>query len=70
MLSVPDRVNQLSINHVFNIYNGMAPEYLCENFKMNQGNTRGTSNLNYIIPNNKVCSKDSFTYNAIKAWNK
>ena len=27
MLSVPDRVNQLSIYHVFNIYNGTAPEY-------------------------------------------
>ena len=40
MLSVPDRVSQLRINHVFNIYHGRAPEYLCENFNINQGNTR------------------------------
>ena len=31
MLSVPDRACQLRINHVFNIYHGRAPEYLCEN---------------------------------------
>lgn len=48
MLSVPDRVSQLRINHVFNIYHGRAPEYLCENFNINQGNTRGASNLNCI----------------------
>jgi hypothetical protein len=35
MLSVPDRVSQLRINHVFNIYHGRAPEYLCENFNNN-----------------------------------
>ena len=51
MLSVPDRVSQLRINHVFNIhvYHGRAPEYLCENFNINQGNTRGASNLNYLF---------------------
>ena len=43
MLSVPDRVSQLRINHVFNIYHGSAPEYLCEHFNINQGNTRGAS---------------------------
>jgi hypothetical protein len=36
MLSVPDRACQLRINHVFNIYHGRAPEYLCENFNINQ----------------------------------
>jgi hypothetical protein len=49
MLSVPDRVSQLRINHVFNIYHGRAPEYLCENFNINQENTRGASNLNYLF---------------------
>jgi hypothetical protein len=38
-----DRVSQLRINHVFNIYHGSAPEYLCEHFNINQGNTRGAS---------------------------
>ena len=39
MLSVPDRACQLRINHVFNTYHGRTPEYLCENFNINQGNT-------------------------------
>ena len=69
MLSVPDRVRQLRINHVFNIYHGLAPEYLCEHFQINQGNTRGSSNLNFIVPNLNLCSKDSFAYNAITDWN-
>jgi hypothetical protein len=32
---------------------GRAPEYLCENFNINQGNTRGASNSNCITPNAK-----------------
>ena len=35
MLSVTDRVRQLRLNHVFNIFHGHAPEYLCENFNLN-----------------------------------
>jgi hypothetical protein len=35
MLSVTDRVCQLRINHMFNIFHGHAPEYLCENFNLN-----------------------------------
>ena len=66
MFSVPDRVRQLRINHVFNIYHGRAPEYLCENFNINQENTRGASNLNCITPNANLCSTNSFSYNAIR----
>jgi hypothetical protein len=68
MLSVPDRVSQLRINHVFNIYHGRAPEYLCENLNINQGITRGPSNLNFITPNANLCSTNSFSYNAIRDW--
>ena len=69
MLSVPDRVSQLRINHVFNIYHGRAPEYVCEHFNINQGYTRGASNLNFITPNPNLCSTNSFSYNAIRDWN-
>ena len=70
MLSVPDRVKQLRINHVFNIFHGKAPGYLCENFNVNQGNTRGATNINFIVPNSKLSSKNTFTYQAISDWNK
>ena len=69
MLSVPDRVSQLRINHVFNVYHGRAPDYISENFNVNQGNTRGASNLNCITPNANLCSTNSFSYNAIRDWN-
>ena len=69
MLSVPDRVSQLRINHVFNIYHSRVPEYLSENFNINQGNRSGASNLNFITPNANLCSTNSFSYNAIKDWN-
>ena len=69
MLSVPDRVSQLRINHVFNIYHGRVPEYLSENFNINQGNTSGASNLNFITPSANLCSTNNFSYNAIKDWN-
>ena len=66
MLSVPDRVSQLRINHVFNIYHGRAPEYVCEHFNINQGNT---NNLNFSTPNANLCSTISFSYNTIRDWN-
>ena len=65
MLSVPDRVSQLRINHVFNIYHSRVPEYLSENFNINQGNRSGASNLNFITPNANLCSTNSFSYNSI-----
>ena len=70
MFSVSDRVRQLRFNHVFNIFHGLAPAYLCENFKINQGNTRGASNMNFIIPDSKLCCKNTFVYNSIIDWNK
>ena len=48
MLSVTDRVCQLRINHVFNIFHGHAPEYLCENFNLNNNLTRGATNLYFF----------------------
>jgi hypothetical protein len=44
MRSVTDRVRQLRINHVFNIFHGHAPEYLCANFNLNNNLTRGATN--------------------------
>jgi len=48
MLSVTDRVWQLRINHVFNIFHGHAPEYLCENFNLNNILTRGATNKKFF----------------------
>jgi len=65
MLSVTDRVCQLRINHVFNIFHGHAPEYLCKNFNLNNNLTRGATNLNSLVWSGNTCNKNSFVYNAI-----
>jgi hypothetical protein len=60
-------------------YSGTLPWYIlktwlilcwqCENFNINQGNTRGASNLNFITPNTNLCSTNSFSYNTIRDRN-
>ena len=70
MLRIADRVTQLRLNHVFNIVNGSAPSYLTQNFVFNEGRTRGANSRNFVIPGHNQCSKNSFTYCAIKDWNK
>ena len=66
MLSVTDRVSQLRINHMFNIFHGHEPEYLCENFNLNNNLTRGATNLNFLdFLSGNTCNKNSFVYNAI-----
>ena len=69
MLSVRDRVRQLRINHVFNIFHGHAPEYLCEHFNLNNNSTRGATNLICLVPSGSTYNKSSFVYNAILDWN-
>ena len=73
LLSVEDRVAQLRLNHVFNIYHGKAPSYLCENFllrsEVSSRSTRSSSNLDFIVPRIKTCESGSFFYQGIKNWN-
>ena len=69
MLSVTDRIRQLRINHVFNIFHGHAREYLCENFDLNNNLTRGATNFNLLVPSGNTCNKNSFVYDAILDWN-
>ena len=53
MLRVEDRVRQLKLNHVFKIYNEVAPEYLDSHFTKliytHRYNTRG-STTNFLVP--------------------
>ena len=56
MLNVEARVKQLRLNHVFNIVQGLAPNYLQENFTLVSSTcryaTRSSSNRNFIVPPN------------------
>lgn len=71
MLNEEDRVRQLRLNHVYNIYHGSAPFYLQENFTLSSSvsvrNTRDSSI--FFIPRFKTCQADTFYYNGSKDWN-
>ena len=73
MLNVEDRVKQLRLNHVFNIFHDTAPSYLRDNFVIRRANsgrkTRSCTNLNFIVPKVKTCQSSTFYFNAIRDWN-
>ena len=69
MLHTSDRVTQLRLNHVFNIFNGNAPTYLNQHFVRNDGITRGATNMNYLVPRVGSQGSYNFYYNAILDWN-
>ena len=72
-LNVEDRVKQLRLNHVFDIFKDRAPSYLRENFilktSISTRHTRSSANLDFVVPLIKTCQSGTFYYNAIKDWN-
>ena len=71
MLKVEDRVKQLKLNHVHNIFNNVGPSYLTTNFhRMNERSVRTRrSEFNYCIPEVQGIAAHSFFYTSIKEWN-
>ena len=73
MLNVEARVKQLRLNHVYNIVQGLAANYLQENFipvsSTSRYSTRSSSNRNFIIPKYLHMKPELFYYYAIKDWN-
>ena len=73
LLNVEDRVKQLRLNHVFNIFHAKAPSYLCDKFVLRSNvsvhRTRSCSNFAFIVPKIKSCESGSFFYNGVKNWN-
>ena len=72
-LSVPDRVKQLKLGHVFKIRNGTSPYYMTAHFqKLNEIDnrivTRATA-YNFYTP--RACNQgtNTFFYTSIKDWN-
>ena len=68
--NVSDRIKQLSLGHVFKIWNKTCPNYLTENFtKLNENSERSETRskaYNFQVPR---LSTNTFAYNAIKEWN-
>ena len=70
-LDIQNRAKQLRLNHVFNIFNEIGPEYLRSNFtrvlNSHNHNTRN-SVQNFVIPKQSTVISGSFYYNAIMDW--
>ena len=69
-LNICNRVKQLRLNHVYNIFNNKSPEYMHKNLKINISlyGTR-SSNSNFYIPPRKGGESTTFFYSGIKDWN-
>jgi len=70
MLPVDQRVDQLKLNHMFNIFQGVAPSYLSDMFQLNEAiyNTRSSTST-YVLPHVKSFGIHSFTYTGARLWN-
>ena len=70
-LNIQKRAKQLRLNHVFNIFNEIGPEYLRSNFtrvlNSHNHNTRN-SVQNFVIPKKSTVNSGFFYYNAIMDW--
>ena len=73
MFNTEDRVKQLSLNIVRNIFNDKCPQYLKAFFEkvsdVHCYNTRASSH-NFYVPKVNTISAGTFYYNSIKEWNK
>ena len=72
-LSVPDRVKQLKLGHVFKIRNGTSPYYMSAHFQMlnefeNRIVTRATAFIFYT-PRVHNQGTSTFFYTSIRDWN-
>ena len=71
-LNVENRVSQLKLNHMYKIYNNMAPDYLTQNTV--KSNTRAgistrSSSYNFLVPFAKGANSNSFNKTGIDLWN-
>ena len=69
-LNICNRVKQLRLIHVYNIFNNKSPEYMHANFKINISSYGTRSiNSNLCIPPIKGGESTTFFYSGIKDWN-
>ena len=72
MFPVHKRVDQLKMNHMFNIFQGISPAYLREDILLSDNSnhqTRSVTSLSCQIPRVNSSGLKSFFFTAIKCWN-
>ena len=71
MLPLPLRVDQLKLNHMYSIINGIAPSYLKSEIVITGHHGHGTRSGNRacFVPRVNSFAIKSFFYTGIKQWN-
>ena len=72
MFPVHKRVDQLKMNHMFNIIQGISPAYLREDILLSDNSnhqTRSVTSPSCEIPRVNSSGLKSFFFTAIKCWN-
>jgi hypothetical protein len=69
-LNVSRRVDYLTLNSMYNIFNNTAPSYMCHLDFVNHGYHTRRSNLSYNVPNIKTQGSYTFKFCGIKLWNR
>ena len=72
ILNVKERVTQLSLNIVYNVFYGNCPAYFNSYYsKASQSHSHDTrfSFFNFCVPKINSITAKTFYYNAIKQWN-
>lgn len=71
-LNTNDRVKQLMLNHMYNVYHKSAPRYLSQGFTAVQSqhsySTR-SADFNFVVPIAKGVSQFNFSTQGVKVWN-
>ena len=72
LLNTEHRVKQLMMTHMYNIYNGNAPSYLCQRFirihDHHQHHTR-LSEYCFVTARVKSANQSNFSYWGVETWN-
>ena len=70
MLPVPLRVDQLKLNHMYNIVNGISPHYLRGGVSMagNHGHNIRSESRACFVPRVNSFAIKSFYYTGVKQW--
>ena len=68
-LDINARVDYMSLNLMFNIFNNVAPSYMCDINRISHRHNTRQSDSAYVVPGVKGQGSKSFKFNGSKLWN-
>ena len=68
-LTINARVDYMSLNMMFNIFNNVAPSYMCDIDRITHSHNTRHSDSACVVPRVKGQGSKSFKFNGCKLWN-